>query len=63
VLQLLHPDEFGVDRFNTLLKHPATVAAIKSDKSLREIRQSWQPALNQFLLRRQQFLIYDGAAM
>lgn len=63
VLQRLYPDEFGVERFNTLLKHPATVAAIKSGKSLLEIRQSWQPALNQFLLRRQQFLIYDGAAM
>lgn len=59
VLQRHYPDEFGLEKFNGLLKHPPTVEAIGKGEPLLEIRKLWQPALNQFLLRRQQFLIYS----
>ncbi len=62
VLQRHYPAQFGLDRFNGLLKHPATIEAIKADKPLLEIRKLWQPDLNAFQLRRQQFLIYSAAA-
>lgn len=62
VLHRDYPAQFGLDRFNTLLKHPATVEAIKAGKPLLEIRRSWQPALNSFQLRRQQFLLYANRA-
>ncbi len=62
VLQRNYPQQFGLDKFNGLLKHPATIEAIKAGKPLLEIRKSWQPVLNQFQLRRQQFLIYSESA-
>jgi len=62
VLQRNYPEQFGLDRFNGLLKHPATIAAIKTDLPLAEIRKLWQPALQAFELRRQQFLLYAGSA-
>jgi uncharacterized protein YbbC (DUF1343 family) len=62
VLQRNYPEQFGLDRFNGLLKHPATIDAIKAGKPLLEIRKSWQAALQAFELRRQQFLIYAGSA-
>ena len=62
VLQRHYPAQFGLDKFNGLLKHPATIEAIKAGKPLLEIRKSWQPGLNQFQLRRQQFLIYSESA-
>lgn len=60
VLQRNYPQQFGLDKFNGLLKHPATVEAIRAGRPLREIRQAWQPALEAFAQRRQQFLIYAG---
>lgn len=62
VLQRNYPQQFGLDKFNGLLKHPATVEAIRAGRPLREIRQAWQPALQSFAQRRQQFLIYAGQA-
>ncbi len=62
VLHRNYPEQFGLDRFNGLLKHPATIEAIKAGKSLPEIRKLWQSALEAFELRRQQFLLYTGSA-
>ena len=62
VLQRLYPAQFGLDKFNGLLKHAATIEAIKAGRPLLEIRNSWQPGLDRFQIRRQQFLIYGEKA-
>jgi uncharacterized protein YbbC (DUF1343 family) len=57
-LQRLHPREFDVETFNRLLVHPATIDAIKADKSLPEIRQRWTVEREQFQQRRAAYLLY-----
>ncbi len=58
VLNELYADKFGLNRFNGLLKHQATMEAIRAHKPLNEIRKLWQPDLKQYIDRRQQYLIY-----
>lgn len=57
-LHRLYPEEFGLDKFNRLLGHRSTVEAIRSGKSLDEIRQTWAIDLNEFKRRRESFLLY-----
>lgn len=57
-LQQHHPKEFGLDRFNRLLVHPATVQAIRDGKSVAQIKGLWGAALNDFRARREKFLLY-----
>ncbi len=57
-LHALYGDKFGLNRFNGLLKHKATIKAIRAGKSLVEIRQLWGPALSRYKPRRQQYELY-----
>ena len=57
-LQRLYPRDFALAKFNTLLQHPATLEAIKAEKPLAEIKQSWAVELAAFQKRRAPFLLY-----
>lgn len=50
---------YDIDDFNVLLNHPATLAAVKAQKSNDEIRALWKEELADFRARRAKFLIYD----
>jgi uncharacterized protein YbbC (DUF1343 family) len=54
----LYPKDFNPDKMSHLLLHPPTLAAVKADKPLKEIRALWQPELDQFMQRRAKYLIY-----
>jgi uncharacterized protein YbbC (DUF1343 family) len=58
VLHRLYPGEFGLEKFNRLLGHSATIEAIRNGYSLLEIRESWNADLDQFAKRRAQYLLY-----
>ena len=54
----LYPKEFPVDKPKNLLLHASTLAAIKEDKSLEDIRATWRMDLVDFQQRRDRYLIY-----
>jgi uncharacterized protein YbbC (DUF1343 family) len=53
-----YPKDFDADKMKNLLLHAPTLAAIKADKSLAEIRAGWRIANVEFTDRRDRFLIY-----
>ena len=53
-----HPKDFDVDKLKHLLLDPATLAAIKADKSLAEITALWKADRVEFENRRKNFLLY-----
>jgi uncharacterized protein YbbC (DUF1343 family)/CubicO group peptidase (beta-lactamase class C family) len=55
----MYGDQFGLDRFKGLLKHEATMKAIREGKSLGEIRKLWEPGLRDFMEQRQHYLLYQ----
>jgi len=55
----LYPKDFNPDKIGHLLLHQPTLAAIKTDKPLSEIRASWKADLDEFLKRRARYLIYQ----
>ncbi len=57
-LHRLYPNDFAVDKLETLLQHPPTIEAIKAGKTLPEIRKLWADDLEDFRKRRERFLIY-----
>lgn len=57
-LNELYGGKFGLDQFKGLLKHEATMEAIRADRSLTEIRKLWAPGLSRYTDRRRQYLIY-----
>jgi uncharacterized protein YbbC (DUF1343 family) len=57
-LNALYPDEFGLARFGGLLKHPATLEAIREGRPLPEIRRLWRPELSAFEALRRKYLLY-----
>jgi uncharacterized protein YbbC (DUF1343 family)/CubicO group peptidase (beta-lactamase class C family) len=57
-LYRLYPNEFAPEKLSPLLLHPATLEAIKADRPLSDIHATWQPALDEFLKRREKYLIY-----
>jgi uncharacterized protein YbbC (DUF1343 family)/CubicO group peptidase (beta-lactamase class C family) len=57
-LHRLYPKDFDLAKFDRLLGHRATLDAIRSGKSLSEIRQSWAIDLEDFKNRRALYLIY-----
>ena len=57
-LHRLYPQQFDLDKFDRLLGNKATIDAIKAGKSLTDIRQNWQGALDEFKTRRKEFLLY-----
>lgn len=58
VLNRLYPEQFKVDKVNVLLGDKATLAAIKADKPMEEIRKLWTADLEQFKARRAKYLLY-----
>jgi len=58
VLRRLYPNEFALQKVAPLLKHPDTIEAIKSGKTLAAIKESWAEDLSAFQKRRSSFLLY-----
>lgn len=58
VLHRLYPAQFGLEKFNRLLGHSATIEAIRNGETLARIRESWSADLDQFAKRRAQYLLY-----
>ncbi len=62
LMQAVHDqagDTFNLEeKGNVLLRDPETLGLILSGASLAEIRSTWQPGLNDFLKRREPFLLY-----
>lgn len=54
----LYPKDFPVDKPKNLLLHATTLAAIKEDKPLDDIRATWRMDLVDFQQRRERYLIY-----
>jgi uncharacterized protein YbbC (DUF1343 family)/CubicO group peptidase (beta-lactamase class C family) len=54
----LYPKDFPVDKPKNLLLHAATLAAIKEDKPLEDLRATWRMDLVDFQQRRERYLIY-----
>ncbi|MBI3415533.1 MAG: DUF1343 domain-containing protein [Verrucomicrobia bacterium] len=57
-LNRLYPRDFALTKVQTLLQHAATIDAIKSGKSLTEIKQLWAAEQKEFNDRRKKFLAY-----
>ncbi|MEY2408682.1 MAG: hypothetical protein QOF48_1352, partial [Verrucomicrobiota bacterium] len=57
-LHKLYPDEYALEKIAPLLRHPATLEAIRSGQSLARIQRSWQEELKKFEKRRERFLLY-----
>ena len=57
-LQRLYPNQFALDKLQTLLQHAPTLEAIRSGRSLPEISRVWNGELEAFRQRRQPFLLY-----
>jgi len=52
-------DTFNLEeKGNVLLRDPETLGLILSGATLDEIREAWEPGLNEFLKRREPFLLY-----
>jgi uncharacterized protein YbbC (DUF1343 family) len=53
-----YPNDFDPDKMAKLLLHAPTLAAIRRDKPLAEIRAVWRIATIEFQERRERFLLY-----
>jgi uncharacterized protein YbbC (DUF1343 family)/CubicO group peptidase (beta-lactamase class C family) len=59
VLHELHPGTFNfAEKGNVLLRHPPTLRAVLVGEGADAIRESWRPGLEDFLGRREAFLLY-----
>jgi uncharacterized protein YbbC (DUF1343 family)/CubicO group peptidase (beta-lactamase class C family) len=54
----MYPKDFPVDRPKNLLLHAGTLADIKADKPLDDIRATWRMDLIDFQQRRERYLLY-----
>ncbi|MGC3958398.1 MAG: DUF1343 domain-containing protein [Verrucomicrobiota bacterium] len=54
----LYPKDFPVEKPKNLLLHASTLAALKEDKPLDDIRAAWKIDLVDFQQRRERYLIY-----
>lgn len=54
----LYPKDFPVEKPKNLLLHASTLADIKADKSLEDVRATWKMDLVDFQQRRERYLIY-----
>jgi uncharacterized protein YbbC (DUF1343 family)/CubicO group peptidase (beta-lactamase class C family) len=54
----LYPQDFDPGKMAHLLLHPATLEAVKADKSLAEIHALWKANRDEFAQRRSKFLLY-----
>jgi uncharacterized protein YbbC (DUF1343 family)/CubicO group peptidase (beta-lactamase class C family) len=58
-LNEMYRKKFGLGRLKGLLKHDATIEAIRNYRPLNEIRRLWEPGLKRYTNRRWQYLIYE----
>ncbi|MEM1442725.1 MAG: exo-beta-N-acetylmuramidase NamZ domain-containing protein, partial [Verrucomicrobiota bacterium] len=59
VLYESHPDTFNLEeKGNVLLRHEETIAKIRAGDSISEIREGWSEEFDDFLKRREAFLLY-----
>lgn len=58
ILHQMHPKEFLLPKFNTLLVEPGTIAAVKENQPLAKIKAAWAGNLTEFKTRREKFLLY-----
>jgi uncharacterized protein YbbC (DUF1343 family) len=58
-LRRLYPNDWQVDRFNRLLLHAATLAGVKAGTPVAELERGWQKELEEFRVRRQNYLLYE----
>ena len=58
VLQRLYPNDFALNKLETLLQHAATIEAIKAGRPLAEIKRTWAGELAAFQARRKPVLLY-----
>lgn len=58
VLQQLYPQEFALDKVNTLLNHTSLLKAIRAGKNWRELSPLYQAEALSFEQRRASFLLY-----
>jgi uncharacterized protein YbbC (DUF1343 family) len=57
-LQRMYPGQFALDKMAPLLQSEATLAGIRSGRSVPEIRSLWAAELKAFAARREKFLLY-----
>ena len=57
-LHRFYPEQFGVEKVDILLGHPATLAAVKADRPLAEIHALWAAERREFEVRRAKYLLY-----
>lgn len=58
-LRQLHPDTYNLaEKGNVLLRHPETLAALLDGEGAETVRELWRPGLEDFLKRREAFLLY-----
>lgn len=57
-LHRLYPEQFDLEKFNTLLNHPASIAQIKEGRSWTGIAADWEQQASSFRQRRQPYLMY-----
>jgi uncharacterized protein YbbC (DUF1343 family)/CubicO group peptidase (beta-lactamase class C family) len=58
-LRRLYPDAWQIDRYDRLLGNRATLEGLKAGRSAEELERAWQPALQEFLAVRKQYLLYN----
>ncbi|MBI3851553.1 MAG: DUF1343 domain-containing protein [Verrucomicrobia bacterium] len=57
-LHRLYPANFDMEKFNRLLGHSATIDALKSGKTLADVKRMWVTDLEDFQKRRAKYLLY-----
>jgi uncharacterized protein YbbC (DUF1343 family)/CubicO group peptidase (beta-lactamase class C family) len=57
-LRRLYPDDWKVERYDTLLSNRATFESLKKGATWQELEKDWQPELAKFQERRKPFLLY-----
>ena len=58
LLRRLYPNDFALDKLAPLLRHPATLEAIRAGKPLAEIVAMWREDEAAFAARRAKYLLY-----
>lgn len=58
-LRRLYPDDWKIERYDRLLGHQRTFEGLSRGAPWRQLERAWQPELEQFLVRRRAFLLYD----
>jgi uncharacterized protein YbbC (DUF1343 family)/CubicO group peptidase (beta-lactamase class C family) len=57
-VQKLYPQDFALQKVQTLLQHTNTLQAFKAGKPISQIKAAWENELTDFKRRRQKYLLY-----